>query len=132
MKKFLVCGLVLVMLVAISGCASDTMARNTAGGTLTGAGVGAAIGAILGAIVGDPATGAAIGAVSGAAFGGSVGAASGYDLKQKRSMGYAVPPAPAQALVSRYSPYYRDNLWRCADDSGRELWWDEWNGEYWR
>ena len=75
MKKFL--ALILVLLLFVGACASNS----TMGQTLTGGAVGAAGGALIGAGAGSAATGAAIG--------GGAGLIGGYLYNQyEKSQGY--------------------------------------------
>jgi hypothetical protein len=69
----------LVVLVSLSGCATDSgyydPARSAGAGALGGAAAGAALGSVIGAAAGAPGKGAWIGAASGALAGGIAGAA---------------------------------------------------------
>jgi len=70
MRKILVVGLVVALIVSMSGCAS--MSRTQKGAVIGGTG-----GAVLGAVIGDAAGNTALGAILGAAVGGAAGAAIG-------------------------------------------------------
>ncbi|MBU4233312.1 MAG: hypothetical protein KKD99_10325 [Proteobacteria bacterium] len=77
-RKWLAIASVVLLVVSLAGCATDSgyydPARSAGAGALGGAATGAALGAIIGAATGNAATGAWIGAASGAVLGG-VGAA---------------------------------------------------------
>ena len=77
-RKCLAIACVVLLVVSLAGCATDSgyydPARSAGAGALGGAATGAALGAIIGAATGNAATGAWVGAASGALIGG-VGAA---------------------------------------------------------
>jgi outer membrane protein OmpA-like peptidoglycan-associated protein len=75
MKKFLLVALIVVF--AVSGCATMDQQSKTTKGAVYGAGGGAVAGAVLGGIIGRDAKAAAIGAAAGAAVGGLAGAGVG-------------------------------------------------------
>jgi predicted small secreted protein len=77
-RKCLAIACVVLLVVSLAGCATESgyydPARSAGAGALGGAATGAALGAIIGAATGNAATGAWVGAASGALIGG-VGAA---------------------------------------------------------
>ena len=77
-RKWLAILGVVLLVVSLAGCATDSgyydPARSAGAGALGGAATGAALGAIIGAATGNAATGAWIGAASGAVVGGVGGA----------------------------------------------------------
>jgi hypothetical protein len=77
-RKWLAIACVVLLVVSLAGCATESgyydPARSTGAGALGGAATGAALGAIIGAATGNAATGAWIGAASGAVLGGVGGA----------------------------------------------------------
>lgn len=77
-RKCLAIACVVLLVVSLAGCVTESgyydPARSAGAGALGGAATGAALGAIIGAATGNAATGAWIGAASGAVVGG-VGAA---------------------------------------------------------
>ena len=78
-----------LLFMAIAGCATTdatrTKAEGTASGTAIGAAAGAGVGAIIGAIVGDPSTGTIIGAGSGALIGSIAGYSYGDSVAEKKA-----------------------------------------------
>ena len=77
-RKCLAIACVVLLVVSLAGCATDSgyydPARSAGAGALGGAATGAAIGSIIGAATGSPGTGAWVGAAAGGVLGG-VGAA---------------------------------------------------------
>jgi hypothetical protein len=77
-RKCLAIAGVVLLVVSLAGCVTDSgyydPARSAGAGALGGAATGAAIGSIIGAATGNPATGAWVGAAAGGVLGG-VGAA---------------------------------------------------------
>ena len=77
-RKWLAIASVVLLVVSLAGCATESgyydPARSAGAGALGGAATGAALGAIIGAATGNAATGAWIGAASGAVLGGVGGA----------------------------------------------------------
>jgi hypothetical protein len=77
-RKWLAIAGVVLLVVSLAGCVTDSgyydPARSAGAGALGGAATGAAIGSIIGAATGNPATGAWVGAAAGGVLGG-VGAA---------------------------------------------------------
>ncbi|MGH7411390.1 MAG: glycine zipper domain-containing protein [Candidatus Methylomirabilis sp.] len=98
MRRRMVIGLLLLVLVA--GCATPLTPRES--GTLAGASIGAATGAILGGVAGSAGKGAALGAVVGAISGALVGDAVQHEqAAMAYSPGYAYAPPPHRY----HSPY---------------------------
>lgn len=77
--RFMLIGVLGIVLSGVVGCASDSPHRKTAGGMT----MGAALGAIIGAAVGGE-DGAALGALIGAAAGGLIGAQLDAEDQRKR------------------------------------------------
>ena len=77
-RKWMAIAGVVLLVVSLAGCVTDSgyydPARSAGAGALGGAATGAALGAIIGAATGNAATGAWIGAASGAVVGGVGGA----------------------------------------------------------
>lgn len=97
--------LILIAVVAISGCAAGSLASE---GAASGAKSGALGGAVAGAVgsifwggnvVQNMAVGAAVGAASGAAMGGAAGAEADREIEAKRNMSEA-----DAALAARLGP----------------------------
>jgi outer membrane protein OmpA-like peptidoglycan-associated protein len=85
MKKLFLIALIVVF--AVSGCATMEQQSKTTKGAVYGAGGGAVAGAVLGGIIGRDAKAAAIGAAAGAAIGGLAGAGVGHMMdKQEAEM----------------------------------------------
>lgn len=85
MKKLLSFTLVVMVAVALAGCAMTTADRYALGGSIIGGAAGAAAGAVIGAVTGNPAKGAAIGGVAGAAIGGLKGYTRGAEIEQQQA-----------------------------------------------
>ncbi|MBU0983234.1 MAG: OmpA family protein [candidate division Zixibacteria bacterium] len=66
MKRFLVMGLVAVMLISVMGCGWSKQEKGTV--------IGAGAGAVIGGVIGDQAGNTAVGAILGAVIGGAAGA----------------------------------------------------------
>ena len=77
-RKCLAIASVVLLVVSLAGCATDSgyydPARSAGAGALGGAATGAAIGSIIGAATGNAATGAWVGAAAGGVLGGVGGA----------------------------------------------------------
>ena len=77
-RKWLAIAGVVLLVVSLAGCATDSgyydPARSAGAGALGGAATGAAIGSIIGAATGNAATGAWVGAAAGGVLGGVGGA----------------------------------------------------------
>jgi hypothetical protein len=77
-RKWLAMAIVVLFVVSLAGCVTDSgyydPARSAGAGALGGAATGAAIGSIIGAATGNAATGAWVGAAAGGVLGGVGGA----------------------------------------------------------
>ena len=96
-RKVLAVAMVLIFLVAMAGCVTESgyysPERSAGAGALGGAATGAALGAIIGVATGSPATGAWVGA----AAGGVVGAVGGYLYAEHRNSEIRSQAAAAQS-----------------------------------
>jgi len=101
-RKVLAVAMVVIFMVAMAGCVTESgyysPERSAGAGALGGAATGAALGAIIGAATGSPATGAWVGA----AAGGLVGAVGGYLYAEHRNSEIRSQAAAAQSY--NYSP----------------------------
>ncbi|MDD2900879.1 MAG: glycine zipper domain-containing protein [Syntrophales bacterium] len=101
-RRLLAIAMVLILGVALAGCATESgyydPGRSAGAGALGGAATGAALGAIIGAATGSPATGAWVGA----AAGGLVGGVGGYLYAEHRNSERRSAQAAAQSY--NYSP----------------------------
>jgi hypothetical protein len=97
MKKVLAVAMVLVMVAALGGCATESgyysPGRSAGAGLLGGAATGAALGSIIGAATGSAATGAWVGAAAGAL----VGTVGGYLYAEHRNSMMRSSAAAAQS-----------------------------------
>lgn len=83
MKNLLL--ILLILVFAVTGCATMDQQSKTTKGAVYGAGGGAVAGAVLGGVIGRDAKAAAIGAAAGAAIGGLAGAGVGHMMDRQEA-----------------------------------------------